>query len=192
MVLGSTQRISPRYANYAQQHHLELCTRGSGGTGVIAKAGEVIWIDIGLPSYDPLLGDDVSASFAPVAAAWISALGEAGLKGAATHRGAMRKSADFAEVCFAGLAPGEITVAGRKLVGMSQRRSGHGAYFHTLAYRHFPLEETMEAFAPSASLAPGDPEIKVTDLATVLREGALLDDVTLAEGIVEALNGLSG
>ena len=34
-------------------------------------------------------------------------------------------------VCFAGLGPGEVMVAGRKAVGLSQRRSREGARFQS-------------------------------------------------------------
>ncbi len=40
-------------------------------------------------------------------------------------------------VCFAGLGPGEVTVDGRKLVGISQRRTRAGARFQCAVYsRH--------------------------------------------------------
>ena len=37
-------------------------------------------------------------------------------------------------VCFAGLGPGEVLVAGRKLVGISQRRTRHGSRFQCMVH----------------------------------------------------------
>ena len=33
-------------------------------------------------------------------------------------------------VCFGGVGAGEVTVDGRKVVGLAQRRTRHGAWFH--------------------------------------------------------------
>ena len=64
--------------------------------------------------------------------AWGAALGELGVS-AAVHRGPLVRSTWSADVCFAGLGPGEVTVGGRKVVGISQRRTRAAARFQCAA-----------------------------------------------------------
>ncbi len=62
--------------------------------------------------------------------AWARALAAVGVVGATVHEGASRPpTAWSAAVCFAGLGPGEVTVDGAKVVGISQRRRRDGALF---------------------------------------------------------------
>ncbi|MDQ3757058.1 MAG: hypothetical protein M3394_04340, partial [Actinomycetota bacterium] len=39
------------------------------------------------------------------------------------------------QVCFAGLGPGEVSVGGRKVVGIAQRRTRFGALFQCAVHR---------------------------------------------------------
>ena len=55
----------------------------------------------------------------------------------ATHKGPMRTDRWSRLVCFAGLGPGEVTVDGRKVVGISQRRTRAGARFQCAALRRW-------------------------------------------------------
>ena len=41
------------------------------------------------------------------------------------------------KVCFGGLGPGEVTVDGHKLVGISQRRTRDGARFQCVVHRRW-------------------------------------------------------
>ena len=52
---------------------------------------------------------------------------------AVVHRGGLVATPWSRQVCFAGLGPGEVTVAGRKVVGVAQRRTRHGARFQVAA-----------------------------------------------------------
>ena len=76
--------------------------------------------------------DDVGRAFHWVGEAWAAALGELGVT-AAVHRGRLVRATWSAEVCFAGLGPGEVTVEGRKVVGISQRRTRAAARFQCAA-----------------------------------------------------------
>jgi lipoate-protein ligase A len=67
-----------------------------------------------------------------VGEAWAAALGELGVS-AEVHRGPLVRSEWSTEVCFAGLGPGEVTVDGRKVVGISQRRTRAAARFQCAA-----------------------------------------------------------
>ena len=57
----------------------------------------------------------------------------AGGGGATVHGPAPPATAWSKLVCFAGLGPGEVTVAGAKVVGMGQRRTRAGALFQCAA-----------------------------------------------------------
>ncbi|MDA8209927.1 MAG: hypothetical protein M0Z92_13135 [Actinomycetota bacterium] len=164
LILGSAQRLNEGHERFVARHGFELARRSSGGTGVVVVRGGAVWIDIGLPPGDPLLIDDVSRSFAPISGAWSEALALIGVRGAEAFSGAMSKGGEFSEVCFAGRASGEILLGGRKLVGMSQRRSGHGAWFHTMAYLNFPAILSAEALLPELSGGAQALEGLVTDL----------------------------
>lgn len=111
-----------------------------------------------VPADDPLWVDDVGRSFDWLGAVWIRALRSLDLAGAddlAAFAGPLRRSAASDLVCFAGLGPGEVTSAGRKVIGLSQRRTRAGARFQCLAY----LGAATAAEAIVALLAePHDPD----------------------------------
>lgn len=90
------------------------------------------WVDLLLPADDPLWDDDVVRASAWVGEAWAAALAALG-RPATVHRGRLHTGRWGALVCFAGVGPGEVLVDGRKVVGVSQRRTRHGARFQCLA-----------------------------------------------------------
>jgi lipoate-protein ligase A len=164
IVLGSAQRID----EVAVPDGADLVRRRSGGGAVWLAPGGTLWVDVLLPRDDPLWDDDVGRSGLWLGEAWAAALSG---HSAVVHRGAMQRSPHADAVCFAGLAPGEVTQGpgGPKLVGVSQRRSRYGARFQCVAY------ETWDP-APLAT-ALGVPVDAVTgagagagDLAVLERE----------------------
>ena len=52
---------------------------------------------------------------------------------ASWHSGPMVCTPWCRQVCFAGIGPGEVTVDGRKVVGLAQRRTRAGALFQCAA-----------------------------------------------------------
>ena len=56
---------------------------------------------------------------------------------AEVHTGAMRGGRWSRLVCFGGLGPGEVVVGGRKLVGISQRRTRAVARFQCVVHRRW-------------------------------------------------------
>jgi hypothetical protein len=85
-----------------------------------------------IPADDPLWDHDVGRAFHWLGAAWADVLIAAGLP-ARWYDGPMQRTPWSASVCFAGLGPGEVTVDGRKVVGMSQRRTREAALFQCCA-----------------------------------------------------------
>ena len=59
-------------------------------------------------------------------------------------------------ICFAGLATGEVTVSGKKTVGISQRRTREGAWFQCAALFSWPAKRI-------ADLLQMEPKKKIVD-----------------------------
>ena len=128
LVLGSAQPDDHVDRDAALRAGIDVVRRRSGGGAVLLVPGQVLWVDVVIPPGDPLWDDDVGRAFHWLGDAWATALTELGVDAAAWH-GPMRRSPLSDRVCFAGLGPGEVTVDGRKVVGLSQRRGRAGARF---------------------------------------------------------------
>ena len=129
VVLGSTQPLDDVDQPAASAAGFEVVRRRSGGGAVLVEADAMAWVDVVVPRSDPLWDDDVGRAFWWLGEAWAEALSGLGVAGAQVHRGGIVTSPWSAKVCFAGLGPGEVHVEGRKVVGMAQRRTRHGALF---------------------------------------------------------------
>ena len=151
LVLGSTQPDSSVDAARARELGLEVVRRRSGGGAVLVRPGAVLWVTIELPAGDPLWEEDLGHSFGWLGRAWSRALAAAGADDPAPHTGAPVRTEWSSALCFAGLGAGEVKVAGRKAVGLAQRRRREGATFHCAALLDWDPEEM-------ASLAAGAPE----------------------------------
>lgn len=112
---------------------IDVVRRRSGGGAVLVEPGGVVWVDVVIPPDDPLADDDVGRAAEWVGAAWAGALATVGHRGGQLHRGALVQTPWSRAVCFGGLGPGEVTLAGRKVVGVAQRRTRLGARFQTAA-----------------------------------------------------------
>ena len=122
MVLGSSQR------NLSIVEDIDVVQRRSGGGAVLLRPEEVLWLDVLLPRGDPLWDDDLSRATLWLGEVWCATIRDFGI-GAEVFRDSMSRNRWSDSVCFAGRAPGEILVDGRKVVGISQRRNQTGARF---------------------------------------------------------------
>ena len=129
VALGSTQRAEVVDAGAARDAGVEVVRRRSGGGAVWLAPDEVTWVDVLLPASDPRWDLDVGRAAHWLGSAWADALAALGVAGATVHTGGLERAPWSELVCFAGLGPGEVTVAGRKVVGISQRRTRAGARF---------------------------------------------------------------
>lgn len=159
IVLGSSQLAAGDWAEVAERSGADLARRRSGGGAVWLAPGEQCWVDLWLPSGDPLWCADVGQSSWWLGECWAQALtaldrrvAEAGDDGEQradrsdlptasllaiapqVHRGPMIDRELGQIACFAGLGPGEVSVNYRKIVGISQRRSRLGARFQCVVY----------------------------------------------------------
>ncbi len=139
LVLGSAQSDVVVDAKRAAADGVTVARRRSGGGAVLVTPGDPVWIDVWLPAGDPLWNDDVGRAFDWLGQAWVTALGRVGVAGVSAHPGGFVACTRWARlVCFGGVGTAEVVTSdGRKLVGLAQRRSRSGAWFHGAAYLHW-------------------------------------------------------
>lgn len=161
LVLGSTQPDDLVDAEAAARAGVEVVRRRSGGGAVLVEPGGTVWVDVVVPPGDPLWDDDVGRAAHWVGEAWARALTACGVAGATVHTGGLVTTPWSRQVCFAGLGPGEVTVDGRKVVGVAQRRTRHGARFQGAAL----LRWEPDAVLGLLRLPAGAREAAAADLA---------------------------
>ncbi|HEX9258631.1 MAG TPA: hypothetical protein VF855_03775 [Acidimicrobiales bacterium] len=154
LVLGSAQPARHVDEVAASRAGVVVVRRHSGGGAVLLVPGAVLWVDVVVPAGDPLWREDVGGAFHWLGDTWVEALEEVGVSGAVVHRGGMVRSAWSSVICFAGLGPGEVTVNGGKLVGMSQRRTREAARFQCAVYSRWDASLLRSLLAdPAPTLA---------------------------------------
>ena len=87
--------------------------------------------------------NDIGRSSLWLGELWAKALKEIGIEGK-VHRDGLLKNRFSSQVCFAGLATGEVSVLGKKSIGISQRRTSEGAWFQCAALFSWPVEKIVD------------------------------------------------
>ena len=159
LVLGSSQPM-------VDVRGIEVVRRRSGGGAVWLEPGGTLWVDVLVPRGDELWDDDVGRATHWLGDAWARAVGVNSL----VHRGPMVRTEWSDLVCFAGLGPGEVTIDGRKVVGISQRRTRDAARFQCVAYERWNPEPLLRLMGIDASIEAAG--VGVGRLSAV--EGALI------------------
>lgn len=137
LTLGSTQAVEAVDAELADRLGVAVARRRSGGGAVLVGPGEVIWFDVVIPRGDPLWHDDVGRAAWWLGELWQAALVDLGVV-SEVWRGPLRRDTLADAVCFGGLGAGEVSVNGRKLVGISQRRSRDQARLQSALLLRWP------------------------------------------------------
>ena len=125
----------------------DLVRRRSGGGLVWLDPETSAWVDVFVPAGDPVWHADVSKAFRWLGRTLATAFADAGVP-ASVHPGPYEAGPSDGLVCFGSLGPGEVMVDGRKLVGISQRRTREGSRFQCIAYERFelgPLETALDS-----------------------------------------------
>lgn len=165
LVLGSSQRADEIDAAGAARLGLEVCTRRTGGGAVWLDPECSLWVDLTIGRDDPMWSDDVPTSGVWLGKAFSDVLGPF-VAGTAEVWSTPYVAHPLARaLCFAGLAPGEVTVEGRKAVGISQRRTRDGARFQCVVYRRWEPARFAGAFTdPGVGAAADDLAVATVDI----------------------------
>lgn len=170
--LGSSQPAADIDRTAVDAAGLECSRRRTGGGAVLLLPGVCRWVDVVIPSGDPLWDDDVGRAFWWVGEVWRSALSDFGIA-AEVHRGRPEWRSLGAVACFAGIGSGEVVASGSKAVGVSQRRTRGGARFQCIIHARWE---------PSALLGLVAQERRTPELADRLQRVAAFPNV---DAIVE-------
>lgn len=180
LVLGSSQTDDAVDWERVRDRGVDVVHRRSGGSAVLIEPGSAVWVDVTIPAADRWWDHDVGRAFHWLGAAWTEVLIAGGVL-ARWHDGPMQRTPWSPWVCFAGLGPGEVTVGGRKVVGLSQRRTRQGALFQCCAALRWEPERLLDLLAlgdADRARAAGE----LANLATGLGPG-----IDLVAGMVDAL-----
>jgi len=139
MVFGTAQKGMSLEAGI----QCDYVYRKSGGGAVFLEPGQVLWVDFVIPREDPLWRNDIRRSSLWLGEIWVKAMKDIGLHGK-VHSTEIQKTDLSRLICFAGLATGEVTVSGKKTVGISQRRTREGAWFQCAALFSWPAKRIVE------------------------------------------------
>jgi lipoate-protein ligase A len=162
LVLGSTQGDDIVDGSTARALGVALVRRRSGGGVVWVDPATTAWVDVVVPAGDPLWDDDVGRAARWVGRAWQAALADLGVAPTEVHDGPLACGPLGRLVCFATVGSGEVTTPdGRKVVGISQRRTRGAARFQCATYSRWdaaPLVDLLRIDADGAA-ALADPSV---------------------------------
>jgi len=187
VVLGSRQSDDTVDPDRCAASGLAVVRRRSGGGAVLVDPEAAIWIDVLVPLPSRVIPDDLRASMVVVGRWWRAAL-DSVLRADTTppadlavHDGAVTAGEWGEVVCFAGLGPGEVTLRGAKLVGLSQRRTRDLARFQSQVHLTDPTDRLVGVL----SRRPGGPPPRPALLEPGSRAGT--DVTAIAETLLGAL-----
>jgi lipoate---protein ligase len=183
VVLGSRQGPEIVDTERTREAGFEIVSRRSGGTLVHLIPGEVVWVDVLVPAGHRHFIADLRASMIWMGEQWAAVLRQlcaqheldtgafSGVLPQISVYGGPVQVTPWADlVCFGGLGPGEVTVNGAKLVGISQRRTRAGARFQMAVHKKFQIDDLASLWA----LPTPDPEM-LPEVATLDACGPISD-----------------
>jgi len=161
LILGASQRPLAVDIDACRAAGVAVYQRSAGGATVLVDP-DMLGLDVALPPDDPLLARDLTASYRPFGEAWRAALRSLGVPAATVSvdeaRASARDTSEAARLarlaCFGGLSPYEVTVDGRKVVGLAQVRRRHGALFQTAVQLHWDAPRVAGLLALPATERP--------------------------------------
>ncbi len=144
LVLGSGARQQDFVdQDLASRWGVDVVHRRSGGAAVLLEPGAQLWADLLIGREDPLWQDDIGRAAWWVGAWWQRSLARCGIA-TTVHQGRLQGGVLAGRICFAGVGPGEVLAEGRKLVGLSQRRTRDVARLQTVMLMHWRPEPLAE------------------------------------------------
>jgi lipoate-protein ligase A len=164
LVLGSTQRDDIVATDAAARRRVDVVHRRTGGGAVFLSPGEHVWLDVVIPAGDPLWLDDVSRAFDWLGRVWVEALREVGVKSVVANQTEVCHSILGRLICFAGLGFGEVSGPDGKIVGISQRRTRHGAWFQCAVMGRWEIGAYATLLAPGLERTTDDVDRELADI----------------------------
>jgi lipoate-protein ligase A len=159
LVLGSTQGPDLVDDEAAAARGVAVVRRRSGGGVVLVDPATTAWVDVIVPAGDPLWHHDVGVAAHWLGRAWQAALADLGVAPTVVHQGPLACGPLGRLVCFGTVGAGEVTTPdGRKVVGISQRRTRSAARFQCAAYSRWdpaPLVDVLRLDAEGARAVEG-------------------------------------
>jgi len=134
--LGSTQSIESIDLDRCDELGIDIVRRRSGGGAVLVSSDDLVWFDLVIGPGDPLWMSDVGRAFEWVGSACQRSLHSLDVE-TTMHTGKLRAHRWSTAVCFAGVGSGELLGNGRKIVGISQRRTRDFARFQVAILRRW-------------------------------------------------------
>ncbi len=129
VVLGSAQSREIVDERAATRRGLSIVQRRSGGAALIVSPTNMLWCDILVPRSSYHFVDDLARSFHGIGTMFSRALHRVGITDIDVYTGQYVQPPWGHLGCFIGRGPGECFHRGRKVVGISQKRTRSGAWF---------------------------------------------------------------
>ena len=195
MLLGAGQPSRAIDRSACERLGIPLLRRMSGGTAVLHD-DQTISLQLTLPSSHPFVGDDIHLNFRWFSELLIAALERLGIQAdwiPLDRARAEQAPAGLEGACYSTLAPYEIEVGRRKLIGHGQIRRVRATALQAMVYRVFDPHRTVRLLThnglPSEQLE-SDLAERVVDLRSAAGREISVDDYTDAIlGVVESIFG---
>lgn len=142
-VLGGSQSFEVLDVDRRQRVALR---RRRGGGGLVMLQPDDVWIDWWLPAHDHRWSSDVHVTSSRVGEWWREVLASRVEPEVSLHRASLEGERSWRVACFAGRGPGEVFVAGRKAVGVTQWRVREGVFVSSVLHAH-PSDGILEILA---------------------------------------------
>ena len=147
LVLGKSQRGKPFLdLSYLEEQGINLTVRQSGGGAVLVSPSDMLWVDIFVPERSKFWIGDIAKASVWIGGIWRDALKLLDVE-CSLFEGKFSRSAVSDLICFAGKGPGELFVGGKKILGISQRRSKSGTRFQCALIINWKPEHMIAAYS---------------------------------------------
>jgi lipoate-protein ligase A len=151
IVIGSRQPGRDLDEGALERDGIGIRRRHGGGGAVLLRTADR-WVELWLRAATGTRVLDVRSSAYLVGEWWRAALGAHGVD-ADVHRGAVLGAPQGAVACFAGIGPGELTVRGHKVLGISQWRVREGVLVSSVLAVE-PPGDLERYLSPGAATVP--------------------------------------
>ena len=185
VVLGGRQSMADLDAGALARDGIRVLRRHGGGGAVLLRPADR-WVELWLPAPIGARDHDVRSTAYLVGGWWQAAL-SAHAVDATAHRGAVLDPDQGSVACFAGLGPGELTLRGRKVLGISQWRVREGSLVSSVLAveppgdlgRYLMAASAAPRLRAAASILSVAPRLAIDAVVATFVETALASDASV-------------